>query len=159
MQAQILAPAAVLVLWSLIMLFWMAGVRFTAVAKRRKEMAGSGEKPPKSLGRDGVRGNDLEGYLPDKANWPAHNFTNLMEQPTIFYPAVVILAIMGPTAVDVVLAWAYVVLRIIHSVYQSTVNKLAIRFPLFLLASLILVALAIRVVMATLFHDPGALPQ
>ena len=28
MQAQMLAPAAVLVVWSLVMLFWMAGTRF-----------------------------------------------------------------------------------------------------------------------------------
>ena len=33
MQAQILAPAAVLVVWSLIMLFWMAGVRLPALKK------------------------------------------------------------------------------------------------------------------------------
>lgn len=33
MQAQILAPAAVLVLWSIVMLFWMAGTRLPAMAK------------------------------------------------------------------------------------------------------------------------------
>lgn len=33
MQAQMLAPAAILVAWSLIMLFWTAGTRFPAMAK------------------------------------------------------------------------------------------------------------------------------
>ena len=86
MQAQMLAPAAVLVAWSLVMLYWMAFTRFPAMAKVGRS-AGSA-KP-------GGRGQDLEGVIPDKVNWKAHNYAHLMEQPTIFYPAVVILAIMG----------------------------------------------------------------
>ena len=33
MQAQVLAPAAVLVLWSLVMLFWTAGTRLSAMKR------------------------------------------------------------------------------------------------------------------------------
>ncbi|MHA6333813.1 MAPEG family protein [Qipengyuania sp. CAU 1752] len=148
MQAQILAPAAVLVLWSIVMLFWMAGTRLPALSRMS---GGLGDAKP------GGRGQDLEGVLPDRINWKAHNHSHLMEQPTIFYAAVVILAIMGAGQWDVVLAWAYVALRIVHSVYQATVNVVKIRFLLFLLASLALTALAIRAAMATLFHDPGVL--
>lgn len=150
MQAQMLAPAAVLVVWSLVVLLWIIPARFGAVAKLADKSA-----LPRKIG---VRGNDLEGVLPDKANWPAHNHSHLMEQPTIFYPTVVILALMGPGAVDVTLAWAYVGLRIIHSVWQNLVNTIRVRFSLFLLSTLVLIVLAIRAVIATLFADPSALP-
>lgn len=148
MQAQMLAPAAVLVLWSIIMLFWMAGTRFPAMAKSGMDVKDA--KP-------GGRGQDLEGVLPDKVNWKAHNYAHLMEQPTIFYPTVLILAIIGAAEMDVLLAWAYVVLRVIHSVYQSTVNVVKVRFLIFLVSTLALAALAIRAVMVTLFHNPGVI--
>ena len=153
MQAQILAPAAVLVVWSIVMLFWVAFVRFPAM----KKLAGSGEM--KGGPRAGGRGQDLEGRIPDRAVWPAHNFTHLMEQPTIFYPAVIILAIMGAGAGDVLAAWIYVALRILHSLWQSLVNTIPVRMLLFFSSTFALLWLAIRAVMATLFHDPGALPE
>ncbi len=146
MQSQILAPAAVLVVWSLVMMFWMAAVRFPAMAK-----AGSGLK----VAKPGGRGQDLEGVIPDKTNWKAHNYAHLMEQPTIFYPTILILALMGAGALDVLLAWIYVALRIAHSLWQSLVNVVSIRFLLFVCSSIALVILAIRAVMATLFADPG----
>lgn len=148
MQAQILAPAAVLAVWSLVMLFWMAGVRLPAMKKAGIDMGA----------RAGGRGQDLEGVVEPKVNWPAHNYSHLMEQPTVFYPVVVILAVMGAGPIDVALAWAYVGLRIIHSIWQSTVNTVTVRFVLFMLASFSLVALAIRAAVATLFADPSALP-
>lgn len=150
MEAQMLAPAAVLVLWSLIVMLWIVPARFGAVANMKDKSALPNKR--------GVRGADLEGVLPDKANWPAHNFTHLMEQPTIFYPTVVILALTGAGAVDVTLAWAYVVLRIAHSFWQNLVNTIPVRFGLFITSTIILIALAIRAVMATLFADPSALP-
>jgi hypothetical protein len=148
MQAQILAPAAVLVVWTLVMMFWLMGVRLPAMKKAGIDL---GAQP-------GGRGQDLEGQVDPRANWPAHNYNHLMEQPTVFYAAVLILAIMGAGAVDVALAWAYVVLRIAHSIWQATVNKVPVRFALFMLASFALVALAIRAAMATLLADPSALP-
>lgn len=148
MQAQILAPAAVLVVWTLVMMFWMAGVRLPALKKAGIDLGA----------RPGGRGQDLEGQLDPRLNWPAHNYSHLMEQPTIFYPTVVILAIMGAGAVDVTLAWVYVALRIVHSIWQATVNKVPVRFLLFILSSIALVALAIRAAMVTLFADPSALP-
>ena len=151
MQAQMLAPAAVLVLWSLVMLFWMAGTRLPAIKKASG--GGLGQAKP------GGRGQDLEGVVPDKVNWKAHNYAHLMEQPTVFYPTVIILAIMGASAIDVVAAWIYVALRIVHSIWQATVNVVSTRFLLFLLSTIALVYLAVRAVMATLFFDPGALPS
>ena len=148
MQAQMLAPAAVLVAWTLVVLLWIIPARFGAIAKVEKS------KLPR---KEGVRGQDLEGVIPDKANWPAHNHTHLHEQPTLFYAVVLILTIVGPSAWDVTLAWAYVGIRIIHSVWQNLVNKVPVRFVLFLLSSLVLMALSIRAVMATVFANPGVL--
>ena len=148
MQAQILAPAAVLVLWSIVMLFWMAGTRLPAM---KKLGSGVGEAKP------GGRGQDLEGVIPDHVNWKAHNYSHLMEQPTIFYAAVVIVAMMGAGSLDVLLAWIYVGLRIVHSIWQATVNKVNIRFLLFIGSTVALVILAVRAVMMTLFADPGVM--
>ncbi|MEE4288893.1 MAG: MAPEG family protein [Erythrobacter sp.] len=150
MQAQMLAPAAVLVLWTLIVLLWIIPARFGAIAKV--------EDKSKLPAKRGVRGNDLEGLIPDKANWPAHNHTHLHEQPTLFYAVVVILAITGPGALDVALAWVYVGLRVLHSLWQITVNTIPVRFGLFLLSSLALIVLAVRAALATLLADPGAIP-
>ena len=148
MQAQMLAPAAVLIVWSIIMLMWTAGTRFPAMAKSGMDLKNA--KP-------GGRGQDLEGAIPDKVNWKSHNYSHLMEQPTIFYPTVIILAMMGAGAIDVLLAWTYVGLRIVHSLWQAMVNVVAIRFLLFILSTLALTALAVRAVSVTLLADPGVL--
>lgn len=139
MQGAILMPATVLVLWSLVMMFWMAGSRLPALSK----LGGLGNAKP------GGRGQDLEGVIPDHVNWKAHNYAHLMEQPTLFYATVMILAILGATPLDVALAWGYAGIRVIHSVWQSTVNRVPVRFTLFLLSSMCLIALAIRALVAT----------
>jgi hypothetical protein len=149
MQAQMLAPAAVLVLWTIVILFWIIPARFGAIAKVEDKSA--------LTGNTGLRGADLEGVIPDKANWPAHNHTHLHEQPTLFYATVIILAITGPTGFDAMLAWVYVGLRILHSLWQILVNSIPVRFLLFLSASIVLIVLAVRAIMATLFADPSAL--
>jgi len=143
MQTQMLAPAAVLILWTLIVMLWIIPARFGAIGKADKS---------KLPNKAGVRGQDLEGVLPDKANWPAHNHTHLHEQPTLFYAVSVILALTGPATLDVTLAWAYVGLRILHSLWQILVNKIPVRFLLFLTSSLVLIAMAVRALMATLIQ-------
>jgi hypothetical protein len=138
----LLAPAAVLILWTLIMLVWMAATRLPAL---------------KSIGMDlnkaapGGRGQNLEGVLPDKVNWKSHNYAHLMEQPTIFYAVVLLLFVSGGTSkLTIGLAWSYVGLRIVHSLWQALVNTIPLRFSLFLLSSLCLMALAVQAVMLTL---------
>jgi len=141
MQAQMLAPTAVLVAWSLVMMLWMALTRLPAMAK----VGGGLKNAPR-----GGRGQNLEGVLPDKINWKAHNYAHLMEQPTLFYATVIILAILAPSPLAVLLAWIYVGLRIVHSVWQAMVNIVSVRFLLFLAYSLALIALAILALIATL---------
>ena len=139
MSMEMLAPAAVLVAWSLIMLLWMAALRLPALAKLNL--------PPEK--QRGGRGSDLDGVLPDEMQWKAHNYNHLMEQPTIFYALVAIFAIGGATQTDVWLAWAYVALRVVHSLWQAMVNTIPVRLSIFVLGTVVLVAMAVRAVMLT----------
>ncbi len=140
MNTAMLAPAAALVVWSLIMLLWMAAVRLPAMAKL--EM-------PKEKTR-GARGSDLDGVVPGEVQWKAHNYNHLMEQPTLFYVTIVVLALSGAGEADVWLGWAYVVLRVIHSLWQSIVNTIPVRLSLFLLSTIVLIVMAIRALLAVL---------
>jgi hypothetical protein len=141
-QIPILAPPAVLVLWSLVMLLWMSATRFPAFAKEGLKVS---EAEP------GSRYVDVESMMPAKVNWKSHNYTHLMEQPTIFYAAVVILALAGDgSGINVAMAWAYVGIRIVHSIWQATVNIISVRITLFTLSTLCLWVLAINAVRATL---------
>lgn len=142
MNSPILAPAAVLVLWSLIMLFWLAATRLPAMSKAGIDLKTA---PP------GGRGIDIEPILPAKLNWISHNYTHLMEQPTLFYAVIGILALAGAgNGLNLTLAWGYVGLRIVHSLWQTLVNVTSIRFLIFLLSTLCLLILAINAVRATL---------
>ena len=88
--------------------------------------------------------------LDDRVNWKAHNYAHLHEQPTIFYAAVLILVLAGYGTADVVLAWAYVGLRVLHSIWQAAVNRQPVRVVLFLLSSFCLIGLGLRALLATL---------
>ena len=99
----------------------------------------------------GSRGVNLEGVVPDRVNWKSHNYAHLLEQPTIFYATVVILGVVGAgDGVNLQLAWAYVALRIAHSIVQATWNRVAVRFTLFSLATAAMLILAVNAARATL---------
>ena len=137
----LLGPVVALVAWSLIMLIWMYVARVRAM-----RAAGVSAK-----GKRGTRG--LDGIIPDEANWKAHNYTHLMEQPTIFYAIVFALILMGfDHPINVYLAWAYVGLRIVHSLVQATVNIVTIRFAVFALSSLCLIGLTTHAAIFLIHH-------
>ena len=137
----ILAPVVALVAWTLVMLVWMAIARRRAFAK----LGISWESIPR-----GSRGVNLDGRAPDEAQWPSHNYNHLMEQPTVFYAAVFILALSGYPAWVVWVAWLYVLVRIAHSVWQATVNRQPVRLYLYLVSSLVLGVIAVQALLATL---------
>jgi len=127
----LLGPVVALVAWTIVMLVWMAVKRAPMIRGR--------EIP------DGSRGVDLERAAPGKAHWPAHNYTHLTEQPTVFYAIVFALILMGFDApINVWLAWGYVALRVLHSIVQATINVVKIRFPLFALSTLCLFGLTLH---------------
>src|SRR3546814_13735097 len=99
----------------------------------------------------GGRGGDLEGVLPPVTNWKSHNYTHLLEQPTLFYAVILILhAVGGYPAYIVWIAWTYVALRVVHSFWQAPVNRIPVRFAIFAASTLCLLALALLAVIATL---------
>lgn len=142
-NATILAPAAVLILWSLIVMFWMTTTRLQAFNAAGITLASA---------EQGSRYADVEADMPASVNWKSHNYTHLMEQPTLFYGVVAVLALAGDTSsLSLGLAWAYTGLRIVHSLWQCLVNKIPPRVVLFFVSSLCLLGLAINAVRATLF--------
>jgi hypothetical protein len=54
--------------------------------------------------------------------------------------------------INVYLAWAYVGLRIIHSIVQATINVVRLRFTLFLLATICLIGLTLHASMVLILH-------
>lgn len=141
MNTTILAPAAVLVAWSMVMMLWVVVTRFRAFGEAGVDLANA---------EPGGRYADLEATMPAKVNWKAHNFTHLMEQPTIFYAVVCIIAIAGGSGAVVAWAWAYTVIRIIHSLWQSLVNTIPIRFALFVGSNVCLLVLSYHALSLTL---------
>jgi hypothetical protein len=139
-HSPLLGPVVALVGWTLLVMGWMA-------IARAGEFRRLGIKP--TTIPNGARGQDLEGRADPRAQWKAHNYAHLVEQPTIFYAIVFALILMGFDAViNVWLAWAYVGLRVVHSILQSTVNIVRYRLVLFGLSSLCLIALTLHAVMA-----------
>ena len=137
----ILAPAAVLVVWSIIMLIWLVAMRLPALSKIGIDLS-------KAVGGRGV---DIDPNVPPLVAWKSHNYAHLMEQPTIFYATVMILAISNSaTPLMVSFAWGYTILRVIHSIWQATINKVGIRFVFFLLSSICLGVLAVHALLATI---------
>jgi len=143
MDIPILAPAATLVLWSLIMLLWVIVTRFPAFEKAGLTL---------DKAEPGSRYQDVESALPAGVNWKSHNYTHLMEQPTLFYATVVILALADQgDGINLTMAWAYVALRVCHSLWQALVNTILVRILLFASSSTCLIVMAINAVRATVF--------
>ncbi len=140
----ILAPVVALVAWSVLVLLWMVATRLPAMRKAGLSLRTA---PP------GSRGSQLDGVLPDSAQWKSHNYNHLMEQPTLFYAIAIALALMDMGGgINHWLAWGYVGFRVLHSLVQATVNKLIYRTPLFILATLCLVGLTVHAA-ARVIHD------
>jgi hypothetical protein len=134
----ILTPVLALITWTLIIWIWMYALRIPAIQKANIDPQDAAH--PGSLN-----------MLPDHVRRVADNYNHLHEQPTIFY-ALAFYTLLAGNVNDATigLAWLYVGLRIIHSLVQCTVNKVMIRFPVFALSSLVLVALTAKNLQALL---------
>jgi hypothetical protein len=136
MHAAIIAPVVALVAWTLVMQIWMYVTRIPAM----------GRAGIKLKGLVGSRKGGLDGVIEDRVQWKAHNYDHLLEQPTLFYAVAISLALLGggDVWINVWLAWAYVGLRILHSLIQATVNVVRWRFIVFTLASICLLGLTVH---------------
>ena len=111
-------------------------------ARRIPAMQASPDLDVKNL-HGGTTGS-LDAVLPEKAQWPAHNYNHLHEQPTVFYAVAIVLAIIGAgDGIAALLAWIYMGLRVIHTIVQVTANRVIVRFVLFAVSSVVLIALIV----------------
>jgi hypothetical protein len=133
------APVLALVLWTFVMWFWMYATRIPAMRK-------AGIDPAK------IKGSESLGSmppLPPKVVWVADNYNHLHEQPTVFYALAIYTHLAGVAdELNIALAWIYVALRIVHSLVQAITNFVPTRFYIFAAASLVLMWIAIRDVLA-----------
>lgn len=135
----ILQPVVALAAWTMVMWFWLYGTRIPAL--------GAAKVNPDDLVHDLTKG--LDQVLPPQVQWKAHNYNHLHEAPTVFYAVAIVLAIIGQgDGLNMQVAWAYVGLRVIHSIIQATINKVQLRFMVFALSSFCLMFLVARAVMA-----------
>lgn len=128
----ILLPVVALVAWTFVMWSWMYLTRLPAIRRARMR-----------LDPNAPRGEQMA-TLPPSVRWKADNYNHLFEQPTLFYAIAIVSWALGEgQGVPLWLAWAYVGLRVVHSVWQATRNVIEIRFVLFVLSSLVLAALTV----------------
>lgn len=128
-----LLPVLALITWTLIIWGWMYLTRIPAMSK-------AGVKP-----QDGQRPGTLAGRLPDSVSFKADNYNHLLEQPVLFYALAFFLSLGGEhDTVNVALLWGYVVLRVVHSLIQTTVNHVVSRFLVFSLSTICLIVIVVR---------------
>lgn len=137
---EILQPVVALAIWTMVMWLWMYATRIPAMSK-------APELDTKNL--VGGTGKDLDAILPPQIQWKAHNYNHLHEAPTVFYAVALVLALLDQGGgLNATLGWAYVGLRVVHSLVQVTTNKVMVRFGLFALSSLVLIALIVHAAIA-----------
>ena len=131
----ILQSVVALAAWTMVMWAWMYATRIPAMKARKLDPNALADDPEVTLDR----------ALPPDVQWKAHNYNHLHEAPTVFYAVAITLAIIGQgDGLNAALGWAYVGLRVIHSLIHAAVNRVMWRFAVFMLSSLVLIALILH---------------
>ncbi|MCC6788708.1 MAG: MAPEG family protein [Hyphomonadaceae bacterium] len=130
-----ITPVVALVIWSLIMLIWLYATRIPAMSKAKVKPGEATKAQMEALPSANV----------------ANNYNHLMEQPTLFYALAFSLQLLGQGdhPINIGLAWLYVAIRVVHSLVQALGNFIPLRFLIFVLGSLVLMALAFHAAIAT----------
>ena len=138
-NAEFLSPVLALVAWTLVMWIWMYATRIPAMNAAKID--------PQEAAYPGTWSHRLKSGVRSVAD----NYNHLHEQPTVFYALMFFAAMTGggdPTALK--LAWAYVIIRVLHSLVQATINRVIVRFSIFALGSIVLMIFTFREVMRTM---------
>ena len=126
-QLALLTPVLVLIIWTFIIFLIMAFGRVSFMNNPQ----------------DAADSKDYKNQLPAWVNRTADNYNHLFEQPVAFYAVTLSIALINSfDSLMVQLAWAYVLIRIIHSFVQLTINIVLIRFFLFASGWLIIAFMA-----------------
>jgi hypothetical protein len=133
-----LTPVMALILWTFVIEIWLYATRIPAMRAARID--------PRRVKRK----DDIDA-LPVAVKQVADNFGHLHEQPTVFYALAICTQLAGlADPINVALAWIYVVLRVAHSLVQCTWNFVPVRFTVFVVSSMVLLVLTLRVVVQML---------
>jgi hypothetical protein len=129
----LLQPVMVVALLTLVITLWVLFTRIPAMVRLRIH--------PQKV-QDTSKFKDL---LPPEINRISNNYNNLFEQPTLFYAVAGVIAILGHVdMIHVYCAWAYAVIRIVHSLVQATVDIVRLRFAIFVLSWITLAIMIVR---------------
>lgn len=139
--AAILQAVVALMIWTMVVWVWMYATRIPAMS-RSPDIEAAGKLV-------GTNGAELRAKLPAHVNWKADNYNHLHEAPTLFYAVAILLALIGQgDGMNALLGWIYTGLRVTHSLVQVTANRVLVRFVLFALSSLVLMALILHAALA-----------
>ena len=126
-----LTPVLALIIWTL--LIWVL-----MYARRLPAMKTAKIDPDTAKSPDGK----WKEAMPLSAQASAHNYNHLLEQPTIFYALMFYVTLTSQMSTPIFYAaWAYVVLRVIHSFIQVSMGKVILRFTVFSLSTIVLFAM------------------
>lgn len=129
-QTLILFPMLALVGWTMLVLLLIAQRRFASRLHPREFAVGESAKVPPGV------------------SLPNRNFMNLLEVPVLFYVvALTFYVTQQVTALAVGLAWAFVALRIGHSLVHLGYNDVMHRLGVFALANFALIGLFVHLLL------------
>ena len=139
-NVEFLHPVLILVVWTLIMWIWMYITRIPAMQAAKID--------PDSARHPGTYADKI----PSNVRAVADNYNHLHEQPTIFYAVMFFAALTGGADnLATYLAWGYVALRVVHSLVQVLSPKVALRFLVFSISTIVLIVLAVKEVIRIFF--------
>lgn len=134
----IMTPVLALIVWTFVIWVWMYATRLPAMRAARINPARMKSRAELDV-------------LPAAVKQIADNYNHLHEQPTVFYALAIYSQLAGVAdPLNVGLAWAYVGLRVAHSLIQCTSNFVPLRFLVFSASSVVLMGIAGRNVLALL---------
>ena len=126
-QQAIFGPFFGLMILTIVVWIYMYYLRLSFIARNKID--------PQSL----ATSEEVVGLIPANINTPSENLINLFELPVLFYATCLYLYVTLQVDIsNLVLAYAFLVLRIGHSVIHCTYNKVMHRFYLYILSSMIL---------------------
>jgi hypothetical protein len=83
--------------------------------------------------------------LPNPARQVADNYNHLFELPTVFYALVFYIWAMGHAdLIHVACAWGFFASRVVHSLVHGTINRVALRFPIFAIGWVLVLVMSVR---------------
>ncbi len=127
-----LTPVLALIIWTFVMWVWMYKRRIPAMMAITKNTQEFIDKP------------ELKDKIPARVKWAAENYNHLHEQPVVFYALMFYLFLSNLTPSWILYAaWGYVIVRVLHSLSQVIGNRIMVRFPLFVLGSVLLMAMGV----------------